>query len=455
MKRMKGWMLALLLAGGQLHAQGTWQGRAGAVRVILHEGVKTTMDMPERQMNGLQPDSILHPAKDSLVLVFPHYVGRIALKRGAQVMHGALYLDEGIYPLTLVSVKTIQPLALPQAPKLPLPYTVKQVTYKHDTIRFGATLTLPAGKGPHTAVILLSGTGKQDRNGLMAGHPMFTVLADFLTRRGYVVLRSDDRGTGASGGVYETTTQQEFAGDVKAAMRYLQTLPQVDAHRIGLIGHSEGGAIAFMAAADNRDIAFVITLAGLASKGLESLRWQNRELISKAPIPAIRKQRFNNLNEVMFQAAYTYAGSDSLEQHLRSAYAAWNVQDSALARRDTTNGHFFYPLESYIRQATGAWYRSNIRFDPAPYLEAVHAPILAFNGDKDLFVAPASLHNIDSLARAGGNKDVTVQLMPGVNHLQQHCQTCTVSESLLLDETIAPGILRVMDAWLKKHSTNH
>lgn len=313
-----------------------------------------------------------------------------------------------------------------------------------DSIRFGGTLSLPAGKKSYPGIVLVSGTGKQDRDGTMAGHPMFKVLADSLTRLGFAVLRVDDRGTGATNGVYETATTGDFADDALAALQFLKAQPGVT--KTGLLGHSEGGAAAFIAAARSKDVAFVITLAGLATQGLAALKLQNYGLIDAANISDYDKNRHRTINTLMFDTAYHYAYTTEMEARLRSTYAAWkHADDSAYAKdKPGEHDHMRFFADSYIRQATGAWYQYHLRYDPAPLLQQIKVPILALNGDKDVMVPYK-----ENLATIKANaQQATTIVLPGLNHLFQHCVTCAREESFSLKEDFAPEAWAAIAAWL-------
>lgn len=452
---------ALLIAGSfTASAQTKWQGQVGTRRIILRIPGKDTshlkLDLPEQSMSGMELESYARSG-DTVQYKFSSYVGAL---KGIWLPHGAgfkgvLEKGEGRYPVLLTKTDNLKPLKGAVLRGLKTKYKATDITYYNadHSIRFGATLTVPLSKGTHPAIILISGGGKQDRDGNMAGHPVFAVLADYLSGNGYVVLRVDDRGTGKTTGVYETSATSDFAADVKVGINYLKTLPAVNKAAIGLIGHSEGGAVAFMTAANNKDVAFIITLAGLASTGLDAVIWQNLNIVESAPIPAVRKQRFNSLNKILFATVYQYADAPDLEQKLRDANAAWMISDSSLAKQDTVGqGHFFFPLESYIHQATGKWYREYIRYDPATYLNVIKVPILALDGSRDVQVDPVrSLQHIKDISAAAGNTKVTVMELDGLNHLFQHCQTCAVDESVWLNETISPLVLQQIGAWLKEN----
>lgn len=320
-----------------------------------------------------------------------------------------------------------------------------------SSIRFGATLSIPSNRKSFPAVVLISGTGKQDRDGNMAGHPMFKTLADSLTRSGVAVLRIDDRGVGETNGTYEIATTKDFADDALAAVAYLKTISGIG--KIGLAGHSEGGAAAIIAAASSKDIAFVITLAGLATRGIDALKVQNYAITRTAKISDYDRRRYDTINTRMFDTAYRYAGTPALEAKLRSTYAAWKQADDSAYARDFPNGydHMRFFIESYVKQATGPWYQYHIRFDPKPYLREIKVPFLALNGDKDIMVGyEENLGMIANTLREAGNRRVTTKVLPGTNHLFQHCVTCTREESSTLQEDFSADAITIIREWLQQ-----
>jgi pimeloyl-ACP methyl ester carboxylesterase len=334
-----------------------------------------------------------------------------------------------------------------------VPYRSDSVHFSNasHSIRFGGTLTIPAGKKSYAAIVLISGTGKQDRDGTMAGHPMFRVLADSLTRNGFAVLRVDDRGVGETTGRYEEATTKDFAEDALAAVAFLKQ--QKNIRSVGLIGHSEGGAAAIIAAASSKDIAFVITLAGLAVNGLDALKLQNYSITRAAKISDYDRQRYDTINTRMFDTAYRYAGTTLLESKLRSTYATWKQADDSTFKKDHPDAfdHMRFFIESYVLQATGPWYQFHIRFDPVPYLQQIKGPFLALNGDKDIMVTyKEHLETIATTLRQSGNNKVTTVVLPGINHLFQHCVTCTQEESRNLQEDFAPSAFAVIAEWLQQ-----
>lgn len=318
------------------------------------------------------------------------------------------------------------------------------------TINFGATVSLPK-QGNGNAVVLVSGTGKQDRNGTMAGHAWFTVLADYLRAQGLVVLRMDDRGVGQTTGVYETATTGDFADDALSAVAYLKSRKDLKLKKIGLLGHSEGGAAISIAGARSKDISFLISLSGLATSGMAAQIYQNEDLVAASSLPDHDKKRSNEINRLMFQTAFQYADSVNMEAKINEVYQEWKVKDDAYFK--TLNiefDHFRFPIYSYSKNSAGNWYRYFIKYDPANYLPKLKVPILAINGSKDLMVkAGPNLENWKNLPAKGGNKNVTVKEMPGLNHLLQHCTTCQPQEYASLKETIAVEVLNEIGNWLK------
>jgi len=349
------------------------------------------------------------------------------------------------FQLSAISPKDIQPDSIP--------YVSNDIKYYNadSSIHFGATLTIPVGKKKCPAVILVSGTGKQDRDGTMAGHKMFATLADYLTRQGLAVLRVDDRGVGLTTGNYETSTTADFAADVLTSIDYLKGRKEINPKKIGLIGHSEGGAVISIVASQSRDVSFMISMAGLASKGLDALFKQNRDIVEASSLPDYDKARSNEINELMFKTAFAYANSDSMETKLNTVYASWKKKDDEYFK--TLNkpfDHFRFPIYRYVQSATGPWYRYFIQYDPARYLIRVKIPVLAINGDKDLMVSwKENLGNFERYLHQAGNKDVKIVVLPGLNHLFLHCKECTTAESASLKEPIAPEVLSLIGDWIK------
>ncbi|SIS63839.1 X-Pro dipeptidyl-peptidase (S15 family) [Filimonas lacunae] len=434
-----------------------WQGQTGTRRILLkttgtETGAKAWIDAPEQFVNG-QAVTSFTVAGDSIIAEGPSYVGTIRgkLSPDKKTITCALYIKDAVKPVVMQQVLHLQPVHLPQQPTAPFTYTSENVSYYNadSSIRFGATLTMPDSGAQFPAVVILSGTGQQDRNGTMAGHQTFAVIADYLSRHGIAVLRVDDRGVNETTGNYTSTTTAQFAEDALAGIAFLGGNAKINSHKIGLVGHSEGGAAACIAASRSAKVAFVISLSGIGILGLDALLLQNKAIVEKAPITAENKLRFNKANQTFLPVAYKYANDSSLEKQLRAAYAQWKIEDSVyvsgIADKKLTD-HFFYPFESYVMQATGPWYRGFISYNPAKVFGAIKVPVLAMNGDKDII--SLANENIQGFQKYIKRRWLQTWIVPGVNHLYQHCITCTTQEYAELSETFAPEVLEKMGRFI-------
>lgn len=323
-----------------------------------------------------------------------------------------------------------------------------------DTLHYGGTLTLPKGEKQAVAVIILSGTNPQNRDGEMAGHKVFKEIAEYLSSHGIAVLRTDDRGVGETNGDYSQATTFDFATDAIAAVEYLKTRKEIRSDKIGLLGHSEGGAVATIAASRCKDVAFLISAAGLMTDGLSSVIQQNRDIVHAAPIPDYDKSRYDEINGIMFPIVYKYADADSLAlaNQLQAAYDKWQPRSDSIFKSQNAGeyDHFRFPIYRYILQATSPWYRFFIRYNPADYLSKVDVPVLALNGTKDIMVnCEQNLSNVKRYL--AHNNDVTVVPIEGVNHLLLPCETGTQEEYVKITSPVSPKVLDVIREWINNH----
>jgi fermentation-respiration switch protein FrsA (DUF1100 family) len=330
----------------------------------------------------------------------------------------------------------------PQTPAEPFPYKSEEVAYDNaaaPSVRLAGTLTLPSGKGPFPAAILIAGSGPNRRDEDILGHKLFLVLADHLTRQGLAVLRYDKRGVGQSSGDYAHATSREFAADTEAGLAYLRTRKDIDPARIGLIGHSEGGLIAPIVAAVDPKVAFIVLMAAPGESGRKILLDQGR-LIAIANGMDPRK------------AAETEAFSDKLYQMVldekdparASAQAKQMLADYAKAHDLPAE-----TLEAQVDMLNSAWMRAFMVYDPVPTLRQVRCPVLAIAGAKDLQVPPDD--NLAAIKGAlGADRDVTVQELAGLNHLFQPAHTGSPAEYGEIEQTMSPVALDTVSAWVLK-----
>jgi pimeloyl-ACP methyl ester carboxylesterase len=325
----------------------------------------------------------------------------------------------------------------PQTPLRPFPYREIDVGYdnpKAPGVYLAGALTLPQAKGPYPAVILITGSGAQDRDESMGGHKPFLILADALTRRGVAVLRVDDRGVGGSLGARPNDTTADFATDVEAGVAFLRTRPDIDARRIGLIGHSEGGEIAPMVAARDPSIAFIVMMAGPAIPGDQIIAAQTRDIaLASGAAPAAAESSFQLEKRVL--DAVKAAPDD----------AAMAIQVNAVMRAAGQPDLQPAALQAFRTK----WYRDCLVYDPAPALRALKIPVLALIGDKDTQV-PAK-ENIPVLqASLADDPKAEVRVVPGVNHLFQPARTGAPAEYAATAQTIAPEALEMIVGWVAK-----
>ncbi len=354
---------------------------------------------------------------------------------------------QGGVALPLVFRRTEKPLVLsrPQEPKKPYPYSEMEVTYENKPggAKLAGTLTLPPGFGPFPAVLLITGSGQQDRDEALMGHRPFLVLADHLTRKGIAVLRVDDRGMGGSTGEVMTATTEDFAGDVLAGVEFLKSRGKpIDVHKIGLIGHSEGGVIAPMVALRSHDVAFIVMMAGTGVPGDEILMAQIEALSKAAGVPAATIAK--NLDMERQALTIIKQESDPKVREIRLRELGVKLSAQALGRQ----------FAGHLRSAAASpWFRFFIMYDPAPALRKVTCPVLALNGELDLQV-PSSLNlpAIKKALEAGGNSDFEIVKLPKLNHLLQTSRTGLVSEYGEIEETIAPVALETISGWILRHT---
>ena len=368
----------------------------------------------------------------------------------AATLHGVWEQSGMAIPLVLKrSMAELAGPNRPQEPQPPYPYREVEVVYPNheDGIELAGTLTLPEGEGKFPVVLLISGSGPQDRNEELMGHKPFLVLADYLTRRGIAVLRVDDRGVGESSGDFAAATTLDFTRDVLAGVEYLKTRPEIDAERIGLIGHSEGGLIAPLAASISSDVAFIVLMAGPALNGEEIGFLQSDLLLraSGASEEVIAQQKA--LLEELFAIARNVDNVDQAVEEMRDVilapYAELSEEELAAL------GDLETPIMMEIAQLLSPWYQFFMTYDPLPALRNVDCPVLAINGSKDLQVPPdPNLQLIEKALEEGGNQNFTVVELPSLNHLFQTTETGLPDEYYLIEETMSPAALKVMGDWL-------
>ena len=430
---------------------GTLKTAAMSLRLTLHlrtgaDGTAVWLDSIDQMANGLDVTAL---RRDGAHVGFEMPLLKV-------VFDGALSADQrsiagtftqGGVPLPLTFTRRAPGAAAPtmnrpQTPKKPYPYREEQVAFDdagaHVTL--AGTLTVPSGSGPFPAVVLVAGSGPQTRDEDDAGHQIFLVLADYLTRHGIAVLRYDKRGIGKSTGDYAKATTMDFADDAAAAAAFLRGRPEIDPRRVGLVGHSEGGLIVPIVATRDPKVAFIVMMAGPGVDGLEISMEQDR-LIAKAMGATDAKVAESQvLQRQLFDIVRTEKDPQRDAAKLKTALDAY-----AEAHGLPEAG-----IEAQAAEVNSAWFRFFLDYDPAPTLRQVRCPVLALSGSLDLQVPPDQ--NLPPIRAAlAHDPDVTIVELPGLNHLFQPAKTGSPAEYGQIEETISPVALDAVTGWILKH----
>ena len=438
---------------------GDWNGllqiKNNQVRIVFHisqneEGYVSTMDSPDEGAYGI-PASTTTFSEGKLFIEIKaagvRYEGKM---EDGEMISGAFQPAGLSFPLVLSrEMPEKDKIFRPQDPVKPYPYMEENVTFRNESanIELAGTLTIPSGANQtFPVVILISGSGPQDRNEEWMGHRPFLVLADHLTRQGIAVLRYDDRGFGESTGDFHEATSADFATDVEAAISFVKSRPELDEEHIGLVGHSEGGLIAPIVAAGSDDVNFIVLMAGPGLTGAEVLIDQV-ELIGKTnnwSDTEIQNEQTRARN--IFRTISNPVSEDSIHKTL-VAYLQNEFQEKSKDGQFNGLKEEDY-LKVMIRQYMRPWLRFFIQYDPANTLKKVTCPVLAINGSEDVQVSPRNLPLIANALAEGGNEQVTIKEFSEMNHLFQTCKTCSMSEYDNIEQTITPKVMEEISDWI-------
>lgn len=335
-----------------------------------------------------------------------------------------------------------------QTPSPPFPYDSKEVFYQNaeDQTQLAGTLTIPHGEGPFPAAILLSVAGPNDRDMSFGSpqHKPFFVLADFLSRNGIAVLRSDDRGIGKSGGSLYESTIHDFAMDAKAAFKYLEQESKIDPNQIGFIGNSEGTLVGPLATSYGCGTAFIITLGGIGIHGSEVIMDQIDAIGALSELEASELASMKEGTRNMFQALNGEGDREVIRQKLRKLLE--NNQSSE------AKSLFLVPqsVEQQIEMFSSPWYRFQIRHDAGKVLQEITCPFLALHGSNDPFVNPdKNLNAISKNLALAGNTQYTLRKFKDVNHIFQDAQTGSPAAYQTNEITFSPRVLEFIKNWLR------
>ena len=437
-------------------SQTIWQGQYHSSRIIITGDFDSKKDslllsIPEMSYDGIKIG--IRTEQDSIFFKNEVYNFVFKGKYNADKTAISGVFDNYSFPNAAIVLKkqsSIEPLFFSQHPKKPYPYQVIDMTFlgKNTKLTYGGTLTIPQGKKKYPLAILISGTGQHDRNYTYMGREFFTVLADYLARNGIASLRVDDRGIGKTTGDFQTATTGDFADDIDAQIAYLKSDKNIDASYIGLIGHSEGGMIASIVSSRNKDVKFMISLSGVGVSGLEMLNLQNTAILKSYNFSDKVVGKQMEMYNIMFNVVYNTKDGESAQPAMEVKLKEWmQKQDSTTLKEvqllDGRDQTFLY---RYGKDADRKWYRYTIHYKPENYLPKITIPVYIANGDKDIQV-PA-VENINSFKKYLGTKDLTTKIYPNLNHMYQHCKTCTQNEAKEIDEVFAEEVLADISKWI-------
>ncbi|MFT6065082.1 MAG: alpha/beta superfamily hydrolase [Polaribacter sp.] len=410
----------------------------------------STMSVPTFRVSGIKPSTTTFI--DGKLIIDGSNVGmnyKGIFNKESQQFEGTY--KEGGLEMTLNLKKgaiKIEDLRRPQEPVKPYPYYEEDVVFKNieAKVSLAGTLTLPNKNEKFPVVILISGSGPQDRDESFMGHKPFLVLADHLTKQGIGVLRFDDRGNGESTGDFGNATTEDFSKDVLSAITYLKTRNDVDIKNIGLIGHSEGGIIAPLVANNSKDVAFMVLLASTGISGTELSVMQSKTL-----------RQFPVKDEIAY------------EKNTRKAIAIVTSNKSDLEIKNELTTHynaFIKPIltslnvpeekinlfiESQLKTSLKPWSRYFLQYNPADEIEKLQMPVLSLNGSKDTQVnAKINQEGIRNALIKGGNKDYEIIELENLNHFFQECETGNMDEYRKIEQTFSPTALREISNWIFK-----
>ncbi len=442
---------------------GSWQGTLNvggtSLRLVLHlsqledGSLSATLDSPDQGARGI-PASAVRYEEGTLTVEIQSLGARLEGEPvGSDRIRARFFQGMASLPLELERVTGDLTPNRPQNPVPPFPYRSEDVHYPNPRaeITLAGTLTIPEGEGPFPAVALISGSGAQNRDSEVFEHKLFLVLADHLTRRGIAVLRSDDRGVGESGGDFTSATSADFAGDAAAAAAYLRTRPEVDPNAVGLVGMSEGGLIAPLVAVEYGGVDFLVLMAGPGVNGGEIVLRQS-ELISRVngvpeAVIARNLSRTTELFEIIRTEVDPATRRERMTEALRASLDAMSPLEragSGIPRGQEDNW-----IRQQVNQLGSAWFHFFLTHEPEPVLRQITVPVLALNGSLDLQVEAAqNLPVVERALREGGNLDVTVEELEGLNHLFQTAGTGSPTEYAQIEETMSPEAMERVAGWI-------
>ena len=434
--------------------EGSWLGKMRNLRIIFKfktekDKILVFMDCPEQNIFNLKLNGVL--MKEDSVFVnasnIPgnaHYDGKMQI--ADTIIEGFWKQGGQIVPLQMVKQKSEIKPNRPQEPKPPFPYKSEDIVFMNtkDNIELAGTLTLPEGNGPFPAVIMITGSGAQDRNEELLGHKPFWVIADYLTRKGIAVLRYDDRGFAQSKGTYANSTIFDFAKDAQAALDYLLNRKEINKNQLGIIGHSEGGMVASIVASERKELGFIVLLAGPGVSGMDILEKQTIDIMTVQGAKKEDIDKIINDRKQLYNIFINESDSNTASQKILKLYIAQNKLDTINNKQDIEK---LAAIKNTIHDIS---FRTFLISNPQTYLEKIKCPVLALNGSTDLQVnADINLSAIENALKKGGNKKYKIIKIDKLNHSFQYSETGDPAKYPEIEETFSVDALKTIADWIK------
>jgi hypothetical protein len=446
---MKNKILFLLLfvaLQSQAQIEGYWKGQIdlGGQQLEMAFNIKAagngfsaTLDVPAQGTFDVPVDKTVFQDNHlqlTLSAMGASYSGTLK----GEVIEGEFTQHGMAFPLNLARGEKEAPKARPQDPQPPFNYRAEEVTFtnKKEGNTLAGTLTIPEGDGPFPALVLVSGSGQQNRDEELMNHRPFWVIADYLSRRGVAVLRYDDRGMGGSKGEVLNATSLDFSYDAEAAFDYLLNRKEINASLVGILGHSEGGIINFMVAERRPEVAFLVSLAGPAVNGIEVLKEQQAAILRVQGMTEEMVKFSGNANAQMFDIIEASNDREEADTLLRQLLKGWGYNEEL--------------TEQTVGQMASPWMYYFLKYDPTEAIVKTTCPALLLNGSKDLqVIASQNLPAYERIIAEHGKTNLTLREMPDLNHLFQHCETGSPTEYVTIEETISPEVLEAIVEFVK------
>ncbi|ULQ56287.1 alpha/beta fold hydrolase [Flavihumibacter rivuli] len=440
--------------------RGNW---TGAIQLNASRSLRIGIEFPskpnqrpwfhsmDQQMYNI-PIRLVEQKRDSVQLTISHPNAVVTIAFNGKEGKGNFRQGNFVAPVALQYTDSpfSKPLR-PQEPVYPLPYKEEDITYRNsaDSVTLAATLTLPRSGKPSPAILLIPGSGPNDRDAYIFGHKVFLVLADYFTRKGFVVLRADDRGTGASTGKYSTASIKDLANDAKAGVEYLRSRKEVNPERVFIMGHSLGAEIASLTALNNRNVNGVVLLAGAGESLRETILRQTADIYAQQGVSREGIDLNTKVLLAVFDAVQKYPTNDSTLAAIERSFASLNPLVEQVPAKERDILELSYPLNP---KAFGHFWGKAMRFDlfyqPLDSYRQLQQPVLVTQGTSDVQV---KADNAERIGAVLNNKASVVKLFDSKNHLFQTCKSCTVEEYGSLTETFSPEVLDFIYQWLRKN----